>query len=318
MYWLLLIPLAAILVISAWTYRIAFYSPKRGRSDPYDPVEGEQYVPFTDRIMKATRLMDSQPFEPIWITAKDGTRLFGRYYHSADGAPLEILFHGYRSTALRDSSGGHALAMKLKFNTLVVDQRAHGISAGRTITFGIKERWDCLSWIEYANRRFGDVRPIVISGLSMGAATVLMAADLPLPENVRGIIADCPYSSPEAILKEDSSQANYPTRLAYPFIRLGGLLWGGFDIQKTSAVRAVQNAKVPVLLIHGTADYFVPCHMSEEICNACASQITFCRFPNAGHGLAYMSDPPRYEKECIHFLSQIPEINAYFQKNEAI
>ncbi|MBQ9168740.1 MAG: prolyl oligopeptidase family serine peptidase [Oscillospiraceae bacterium] len=310
--------IAVILMAAYYTYRTAFYSPKRGRADPYAPVEGEQYLPFRDRIIAATRRMDSLPFEPIWISADDGTMLFGRYYHSADGAPLQILFHGYRSSALRDSSGGHGLARKLKFNILVIDERAHGISGGHTISFGIKERYDCLNWVQYANDRFGKNQPIILSGLSMGAATVLMASDLRLPANVCCIIADSPFSSPIEIIQKVCAEMHYPPKLSYPFILLGAKIFGGFNLLESSAVKSVSHTKIPILLIHGKADFFVPCSMSEEICNASVSRTELHLIPNAGHGLAYMTDPAKYEKITCDFLNTIPQIQSYFQKNEAI
>ena len=86
------------------------------------------------------------------------------------------------------------------YNVLLAEQRAHFRSGGHTITYGIRERRDVLSWVTYANSRFGTDRPIYLFGISMGAATVVMAADLDLPDNVRLICADCPYSSPKDII----------------------------------------------------------------------------------------------------------------------
>ena len=73
-------------------------------------------------------------FEPVHITAQDGTPLAARYYHHADGAPLAIIFHGYRGYATRDGLGGYTLCTALGYNVLLPDQRAHGYSGGHTIT----------------------------------------------------------------------------------------------------------------------------------------------------------------------------------------
>lgn len=146
--------------------------------------------------------MDELTFESVFITSFDGVKLYARYYHVRDGAPLQIQFHGYRGSALLDFCGGNKLAREIGHNTLVVDQRAHGKSGGNTITFGINERYDCLSCINYAVERSGKETPIFLSGVSMDAATVLMASELNLPDNVIGIIADSPYSSPEEIIRK--------------------------------------------------------------------------------------------------------------------
>ena len=202
--------------------------------------------------------LDGIPFEPVTITAFDGVQLCGRYYHVRDGAPVQIELHGYRGNALRDFCGGNKLAREAGMNTLLVDERANGRSGGRTITFGVKERRDCLSWIECANSRFGPV-PIFLAGVSMGAATVLMAAGLPLPANVAGIIADCPYSSPEAIIRKVCREdMHLPPALLMPFVRLAARLFGRFRLDGASAVEAARDTGIPILLLHGEDDRFVP------------------------------------------------------------
>lgn len=307
--------IAAILLISLYTYRVAFYSPVKNRSDIDTPMVGEQYEAVSEHIHRVSHIMERYSCEPVEIKSFDGCILYGRYYHVRDGAPLEILFHGYRSCAFRDCSGGHALSRKMGFNALVVDQRAHGKSGSKTITFGILERRDCLCWIEYANGRFGADTPIILSGLSMGAATVLMAAGLKLPLNVACIMADSPYSSPSAIIEKVCADLHYPVALCRPFIHLGAQLFGHFRLNECTAKEAVTHATVPILLIHGQDDRLVPCSMSEEIANCCASAATVQTFPRAGHGLCYLIDPIRYEKVVYEFLRSVPAIAPLISEN---
>lgn len=299
---------ALIALISLYPYRVAFYSPKSGRSSVDEPLRGEQYEAVSEHIFRISHIMEKIPCEEVSITSFDGCELFGRYYHLRDGAPLEILFHGYRSCAFRDCSGGHALSRKMGFNALVVDQRAHGKSDGTTITFGVKEHLDCLKWAEYAADRFGSDTPIMLSGLSMGAATVLMAAGLDLPESVACIVADSAYSAPSAIIEKVCEDMHYPVALCRPFIRLAAWLYGGFRLNSCTAKDAVRNAKVPILLIHGEDDRLVPCSMSDEIARCCTSPVTVKTFPGAGHGLAYISDPLCYEQVIYEFLMTVPSI----------
>lgn len=298
--------LILLAVLIAWySYRTAFYSSANRKEDHYALPQGEQYEKERQRMLSLIRQMDGIPYEPVSISARDGTRLFARYYHVRDGAPLQIQFHGYRGTALRDFCGGNKLARESGQNTLVVDQRAHGRSGGRTITFGIRERMDCLCWAEYANQRFGPDTPIFLSGVSMGAATVLMASELELPTNVIGIIADCPYSSPEAIIRKVCREdMHLPPALVMPFIRLGAGLFGHFDLKESSAVQAVANTNIPILLLHGEDDRFVPCDMSREIFAACAGDKNLITFPNAGHGLSYIVDTETYSEAVSRFVSQ--------------
>ena len=188
---------------------------------------------------------------------------------------------------------------------MVVYQRAHRESGGKTITFGVKERFDCLDWIAYANERFSKDTPILLMGLSMGAATVLMAAGLELPANVKGIMADCGFSSPKEILQEVIKQMKFPVRITYFFVRTAARIFGHFDPEEASAIEALKEAKVPVLIIHGDDDRFVPSRMSRENYDACASTKEILIVPGAGHGLSYCVDAKAYEKAVEDFMDRV-------------
>ena len=142
----------------------------------------------------------------------------------------------------------------------------------------------------------------------MGAATVLMTANLELPSNVVCMIADSPYSSPFDIIMKVCKDEGLPGTLCAPFLHLGARLYGGFRLNSSCAKNAVKNAQIPILLIHGEDDRFVPCQMSLEIAANCASRVELVTFPGAGHGLSYLMDPLRYEKAVCHFLQSIPEL----------
>lgn len=294
--------LVIILIASRICYRLVFYNANISEHDPYVVPSGEQYAKVGETILKTIANLDALPYEYVEIISHDGIRLAGRYYHFYDNAPVQILFHGYRSCGLQDMCGGSLLARKNGCNVLLVDQRAHGKSGGHTITFGVEERWDCLSWIQYAIGRFGCNTKILLVGLSMGAATVLMASDLQLPKNVVGIIADCPYTTPGEIIRSVCRSIHLPAVLLYPLVMIGALLYGRFYIWKGSAVRAVARSKIPILLIHGEDDRFVPCKMSKQIHAANPGIITLVTIPEAGHGLSYMLDPKQYESVIQKFL----------------
>lgn len=298
------IVLAIVLGGSYYAYRVAFFSPKKDR-ERIPAHSGPSYDPYREEIARLFDQLHSRPCEYVTTFSQDGLRLSGRYYHIRDGAPLDIGFHGYRSSALTDFCGGSDLSFQLGHNVLLVDQRSHGKSEGSTIAFGIKERWDVLSWVEYALERFGPDTRILLYGVSMGAATVLMASQLELPENVKGIIADCPYSSPKAIIRRVAEKRGLRAGLVWPFVAIGAKVYGGFDIGETDAVQAVKNAKVPILLIHGEADGFVPCEMSEAVYNANPGTVLRHTFPGAGHGISYLTDTPRYRQVVTEFVERI-------------
>ncbi len=298
----IMILILAAVICGAWfAYRITFYSPNKNAQDIYAIPPGEQYEKVADRMLQQIYDLDQLPYEQIYIKSYDGTKLAARYYHNADNAPLIIQFHGYRGNSVREYSGASKLAIREGYNALVVDQRAHGKSGGHTISFGIKERFDCKAWAEFAAKRFQDI-PMILCGVSMGAATVLMASDLTLPSNVRGIIADCPYSSPYKIIKKVCKDVKLPYLLLYPFVVIGALLFGGFCMWEACATKSVRHTHLPILLIHGEDDRFVPCDMSKEIYNACNSEKLLVTIPTAGHGICSLVDTEQYEQVFRNFV----------------
>ncbi len=264
-------------------------------------------LPINDKkhretIMEIREKLSNAKYDEVTITNREGKKLYGRYYHNRDNAPVALMFHGYRSRALSDCGGGYKICCELGMNVLIPDQRAHGESDGRAITFGIKERLDCLDWINYINESFGSP-DIFLVGVSMGGATVLMASGEELPANVKGVISDCSYSSPESIIRKVITDMNIIQKLVFPLVRLSGMIYGGFDICSYDAMQAVAKSKLPILLIHGEGDDFVPCTMAYDIKRSRDCQLL--SVPNATHGLSYVYDTQKYTETVINFIKNL-------------
>lgn len=300
----ILILAAVILGGSYYSYRVAFYSPPelRGKTPS---VKAPQYDPYRPRMREIYRALADRPCEKIIIRSHDGLTLSARYYHVSDGAPLDICCHGYKSHPFTDFSGGSQLCFAMGHNVLLIDQRAQHDSQGKCMTFGILERHDVLSWVNYAIRRFGSDVKITLYGVSMGGATVLMASELPLPENVKGIVADCPFAVPADIILDVGRKLHYPPNLIRPFLYIGARLYGGFRLGETNAIQAVKNTKVPIVILHGEDDSYVPCAMSEPVALANPKMVRRYTFPGAEHAISYLVDTPRYSKIVTDFADEI-------------
>ena len=285
---------AGITAAAAGIYYYGFYSPRGQQNDDHHIYVT---VKSKERLERSLRNIDelcAKPYEPVYIRSFDNLRLRGRYYHWKDGAPLAILCHGYRGTPPRDFCGGANLFFSLGFNVLMIEERAHCGSEGHTITFGVKERYDVLNWCRYAVKRFGRQIKIILAGISMGGGTVLMASALDLPENVRGILADCPFTSPAEIVAEVGKARGIRFKFAYTLTALAARLFGGFSLKGADAAEAVKQAKVPILILHGEADDLVPCDMSRKIAANNPALIELHTFPGALHGQSYTEDKARY------------------------
>ena len=295
----------ACALTAAGVFTYVFYSPLGSQNDDYHILAPFRTEEEREKSLTLIDRLRARPYEPVSILSRDGLRLCGRYYHQADGAPLAILCHGYRGTPVRDFCGGADICFSEGLNVLMIEERAHCESEGHVISYGVNERFDVLAWTEYAVQCFGDGVRILLAGISMGAATVLMASALPLPSQVRGILADCPYTSPDEIIAEVGRSKGLPMQLLQPVAAVAARVLGGFSLRAASALDAVCTAKVPILLIHGEADDFVPCEMSLRIAAANPDLIDFHTFPEAGHGLSYLVDTDRYTALVRDFCKRI-------------
>ncbi len=306
--WIALGILAALAVlfflICYICFRMAFYVTRRKDDyceDKIEIPEGDIYELFREKIEKWSRETLNMPCEQFSITSFDGLTLYGKYYEYAPGAPIELMFHGYRGNAQRDLAGGVQRCFKLKRSALIVDQRTSGKSGGNVITFGINEHRDCLGWVDFMIKHFGEDVKIILCGISMGASTVLTAAGNKLPQNVIGVLADCGFSSAKDIIKKVIRQMGLPADLGYFFVKLGAKIYGHFDLEETSPQEALRKCTLPVIFFHGENDDYVPCEMSKINFDACTSRKMLVTIPNAGHGLCYPVAPEKYLKALEDF-----------------
>lgn len=297
-----LLALALILVI-VYFFQFAIYrkplifGKKKG---------GFVAIPGDTRIQDGMDWFHGQEKERIVQKSYDGLNLVAELIPAEGEAKgVLILMHGFHGSPAHDFSGAFRLYHSLGYHLLCVHQRAHGASEGRYITYGVKERYDCQMWAKYASERFGKELPIVLDGISMGATTVLMASALPMPENVRGIIADCGFTSPFEIF----SAVMYSWFRLKPFPLLylvEGMsrLVAGFGFKDYSVQEAMKENKLPVLFIHGVADDFVPCRMTEAAYEVCRAPKEMILVEKAGHGVSFLLDEERCTQALIRFLGQ--------------
>jgi len=295
--------IAALVLITAFIcFRMTFFNNRKHEViEKYPFPKGACYVPYYDIMRKWMTEVDQMPNTAFEITSFDGLTLRGRYYECAPGGPVEIMFPGYRGLAKRDLCGGVQRCAALGHNALIVDQRANGESEGSIITFGNLEYRDCLAWIDFAISHFGPDVKLILTGISMGASTVLITAGEKLPKNVIGVLADCGFTSAREIICKVIRDMHLPPAVIYPFIRLGARLYGGFKLEEKAAVEAVKNATVPVIFIHGTGDDFVPWEMSRDNFESCVSEKRLVLIDNAAHGTSCMVDTEKYLQELKEF-----------------
>lgn len=295
-----------LLIISLFSYicfSMVFKPPRRKnlKEGEYDLPPGKIYEQFYPQMRKWTDSIRSMKRELLEVKSFDGLTLRGYYYEYSEDSPLELIFHGYSGNAERDLSGGVDRCFALGRSCILIDQRGAGLSEGKICTFGVHERKDCISWIEFATKKFGKERPLIIGGVSMGGATVMMAAGENLPGNVVCVMSDCGYSSQKDIICKVVKEMKLPAKIIYPFIKLGAQLYGGFGLEETTPIEAVAKSQTPIVFIHGDNDDFVPHSMSVECFNVCNAPKKMVTIEGAGHGLAFPVNQTKYIESLREF-----------------
>lgn len=295
----LLVAALALICIGYWLFYWGVVRLPEGKGIKESP----RLEDYAGMINDGIAWFRAQDTERIVLPAYDGTPLVGLYVQHPQPLGTVILFHGYRCDGYRDFSCVYKYYYELGYSLLNVFQRAHGQSGGQYICFGVKERFDCRDWARYVCDRFGPEHDIFLGGISMGSTTVLMASGLELPESVRGLIADCGFTSPYDEFKEVlRNKIHLPV---HPFIEIADVfchLFAGFGFKDCSTVDAMRVNKLPVLFIHGEADNFVPHRFTRENYEACLAPKLLISVPNAGHGFSYLMDTEHCQAALSAFL----------------
>ncbi len=278
-------------------YQIADTPKNRERiKGSADNVEFMQY-----RDLCAARFRKVET-KAVTVTSADGTRLQGHWLPARDPKRIVIAMHGWRSDWLHDFGMVWKFFLRQGCSVLYAEQRGQNNSDGKYIGFGVLERHDCLAWTKWAVTESQGILPVYLAGVSMGATTVLMASDLALPEQVKGVIADCGFTSIQAIgqhVVKNNLHLHMPmTNRMMDFLCKKRLKVGAGEHTTTQALR---NTRLPVLLVHGQADSFVPVSMSYENYGCCRSPKELLVVPGADHGMSYYLEPKRYQNAVLRF-----------------
>lgn len=246
--------------------------------------------------------LEHRTTEEIHILADDGILLVGHWIPVENPKRIIIAMHGWRTSWHNDFGMVAEAWSNSNCSVLYAEQRGQNNSGGDYIGFGLIERYDCKAWAEWAREKYGESIPIYLVGVSMGATTVLYASELELPSNVHGIIADCGFTSPEAIMQhvaKDNLHIPYETKKI--FVQKAFERKVHYSTNKYTTMDALKKTKIPVLFIHGSDDMFVPVKMTFDNYKACASPKMLLIIPGAGHGMSYFIDQESYQNIVLKF-----------------
>lgn len=262
-----------------------------------------------DAVVEAHKMaekLENCEHERVEIESFDKTKLVGHLIKADNQKRVILAMHGWRSSWANDFCAISDFWRNNGCTVLYPEQRGQGGSDGKYMGFGMLERYDCLEWIKWLNENGYENMPIYLAGVSMGASTVLMTSGFAdIPKNVKGIMADCGFTSAKAIWKhvsEKNLKISYKNRdkeideLCRNRIAMNADAYSTLD--------AMQVNTIPVLFIHGTDDHFVPISMTLENYTACKAKKRLFTVNGADHGMSYLIDKDGYEKSVLEFFGE--------------
>lgn len=287
---------------------VFFTACKRKTELPWldeEAIQKTHYKKYAKMIQQSHRWLMEHGAKDIWIESEDGLKLHAYWVANPEAVGTILLAHGYRSTPLVDFGPAFAGYYARGMNLLIPTQRSHGKSAGKYITFGVKESADMLGWLRYHNDTFGAL-PMVLSGLSMGASTVMYMLDEELPSNVKGVIVDCGFTSPRRIIGEVFHHVTHmPDRLFLWSCEWYARIFGRFSLSGKDSRKTLAKNKLPIMMAHGVADGFVPCFMTEEGYAKCNGDKRLLLVEGADHGVSFLVEPEKYSQMIDDLFLQI-------------
>lgn len=291
---------AAVLFAGGW-YFFRFSCARngsltRGRENP------SPWGRFQQRVEEGTAYLESCPMEDLYIESDDGLKLHALWFACEKPERIVILAHGFRGTAFGDFAGIAPFCHRNHCDLLLIDQRCCGKSEGKWITFGAYEKKDLKKWCEAVSERNSAHLPVFLFGISLGCASVLLASGENLPDDVRGLIGDCGYSSMRAILSQLSRKwFHIPPYPVMWIVELYCRLFAGFSMKDADVRETLKSCRLPVLLFHGREDHFVAPSNSAANYEAAASRKQLFLIDGAKHAVSYYADTPFYEQKVLAF-----------------
>lgn len=294
---------ACSVFVSEYLFKIIIYRQKNSSSQKDIDAVASWYRHYPI-AKEGRRWLEGMPYINVYIKSFDGLRLYGALLENYSDK-IVICVHGFTGSGKKDFASLAQAYYKNGYNVLLVDNRAHGQSEGKYVGFGVLDRLDLRNWVKYVINRFGSNVQVFLHGISMGAATVLMASSI-MPKNVRGIIADCGFTSVdeifEYVLKRDYHLPRFP--IIY-LTNIMSKIRAGYGYKDVNTTAEIARSDIPILFIHGENDEFVPLWMTMKNYSHCKAYKELFIVRESEHAESHYIDKKGYERRILTFIKKI-------------
>lgn len=272
-----------------------------------------------------TRL-DYKRFQPLQVTLEEGIKSKGwknisiesRLGYTLEGTYLPnptstnntvVFVHGITGSRLMGLWYA-PIYLEAGYNVLIYDSRASGESGGSSVSWGFYEKQDLDQWIDWVEEH--NPKGIIgVHGVSMGAATALMHAEMnEATHRVAFYVADSGYSDLETLLTQQIDDAVYLhdplwVRILLSYSSIAANWQSGFRYRDVSPVRSVGNVTTPILYFHGDADVIVPVYMDEQLYQATKGYKEKYIFSGDAHAMAIFNHKVEYQRQVHNFINTV-------------
>jgi uncharacterized protein len=246
----------------------------------------ERYVIYApERTIEATPLSEGLTFEDVWFAASDGVRLHGWLVPAPEARFTLLWFHGNGGNISHCVNNLKYVFRSLGVNILIFDYRGYGRSEGGMFDLSEEATYrDAEGAVAYlrGRRDLADTIPVYF-GQSLGAA---IAVDIARRQPAAGLILETPFT-----------RIRDMARIAAPYWPFPGLLQTKYD-----SLRKIQEVRIPLLILHGDHDEWVPYDQGCRLFEAANEPKTLYTIPGAHHNDTYVVGGEKYFEAWAGFL----------------
>ena len=264
---------------------------RRSEGEPYDPTEFD---------------VESSV---VALESVDGVSLTA--YEVAVESPkgVVICLGGIHSATITNWYGHSKLFADNGFASVLLDVRSHGRSDGEKIYAATREWMDVDAAVEYVrSKELYNGVPIIAMGLSMGAATAVVATGR--NENIDALIALSAYSdwAYNFDLNVEQIVSKFVAKMLSPFVAVVTRLRFGNMVTITPRNEIKKLGNRPALLVQSVGDKLVPYGNFVELV-AAAPQVQRWVLKGDNHCIiddfAHPQNSEQYCKRIVEFLNSV-------------
>ncbi|HZQ55065.1 MAG TPA: alpha/beta fold hydrolase [Bryobacteraceae bacterium] len=289
--------LAGVLFLTALLSLVAAAGLAEGALHPWPRRRGSDIAALAYGIAQTANVTATR----VCIGGQDGTALTGWWFSSKQTNGRAVMVcHGIADSAF-GGMGFAPLFLRNGYSVLVPNGRGHGDSQGY-VTYGVLESGDTICWLHWL--KHGGVKATFGFGESLGGSVLLQS--LAQGADFRAVVAECPYSSLEAVAEERVEQ-HVPRAAAAVLVKEGFVyvrLRYGVDLSKARPDLFIRQTHVPILLIHGLSDRETDPQNSERLLRANPAAVQLWLVPGAKHTGAYATAPREFERRVLGWFAR--------------